>query len=64
MWLIVAYMVLAVIGNAIIYFLGLAVEQVWPAASLPIYLLMFFLVLWFSWIGAVKVTAPKVAAQS
>ena len=64
MWLIVAYMVLAVIGNAVIYFLGLAVEQVWPAASLPIYLLMFFLVLWFSWIGAVKVTAPKVAAQS
>jgi hypothetical protein len=64
MWLIVAYLVLAVIGNAIIYFIGLAVEQVWPSASLPLYLFMFFLVLWFSWLGAVKFTEPKVAAPS
>lgn len=64
MWLIVIYVGLAVIGNAIIYFLGLAIEQMWPAVSLPAYLLMFFLVLWLSWIGAVKFTEPKVAASS
>lgn len=63
MYLMVAYIALALLGNVIIYFLGLAVERVWPVASLPLYLLMFFLVLWFAWIGAVKLTAPK-AAQS
>jgi hypothetical protein len=61
MWLITIYIGLAVLGNAIIYFIGLGVERAWPAASLPVYLLMFFVVLWLSWIVAVKVTAPKTA---
>jgi hypothetical protein len=63
MWLMLAYIGLALIGNAIIYFIGLVVEQMWPVASLPIYLLMFFVVLWLSWQGAVRLTEPK-AAQS
>jgi hypothetical protein len=62
MWLILAYMVLAIVGNAVIYFIGLGIERMWPAASLPLYLLMFFVVLWVSWIAAVKVTAPRSAA--
>ena len=64
MYLMVAYIALALIGNVIIYFLGLAVERVWPVASLPVYLAMFFLVLWVAWLGAVRLTAPKAAAQS
>ncbi len=63
MWLLVTYIVLAIVGNAVIYFIGLAVEQMWPVASLPLYLLMFFLVLWVSWLAAVKLTEPKAAAQ-
>lgn len=63
MWLLLAYIGLALMGNVIIYFLGLAVERIWPIASLPVYLLLFFLVLWVAWIGAVKLTEPK-AAQS
>ena len=63
MWLLVTYIVLAIVGNAVIYFIGLAVEQMWPLASLPLYLLMFFLVLWVSWLAAVKLTEPKAAAQ-
>ena len=61
MWLLLAYIGLALIGNIIIYFIGLAVERMWPVASLPIYLLLFFVVLWLAWLIAVKVTAPKVA---
>ncbi len=64
MWLLLTYIVLAVIGNAIIYFIGLGIERMWPIASLPAFLLMFFMVLWLSWLGAVKITEPKVAAQS
>ena len=64
MWLMLIYIGLALLGNAVIYVVGLAVEQALPAASLPIYLVMFFLVLWLAWLGAVKFTEPKVAAQS
>jgi hypothetical protein len=61
MWLLFTYIGLAVVGNAIIYFVGLGIERAWPAASLPIYLLLFFVVLWLSWLGAVKLTEPKTA---
>jgi hypothetical protein len=64
MWLMLIYIGLALLGNAVIYFIGLAVEHAWPAASLPLYLLMFFVVLWLAWIGAVRFTEPKAAAQS
>jgi hypothetical protein len=61
--LILAYIVFALTGNAVIYFIGLGIERMWPVASLPAYLLMFFVVLWLAWLGAVKVTEPK-AVQS
>jgi hypothetical protein len=64
MWLMATYLGLALAGNAVIYFIGLAIERVWPIASLPAFLVLFFVVLWFSWLGAVKLTAPKVAAHS
>lgn len=63
MWLILIYTGLAILGNALIYFIGLGIEQMWPAASLPLYLLMFFAVLWAAWIVAVKITAPRSAAE-
>jgi hypothetical protein len=63
MWLMLIYIGLAVVGNAIIYFIGLAIEKAWPGASLLAYLLMFFAVLYLSWLGAVKLTEPK-SAQS
>jgi hypothetical protein len=64
MYLMLAYIVLALVGNAIIYFLGLVIEQMWPVASLPLYLLMFFVVLWLAWLGAVKITEPKAVSQT
>ena len=63
MWLILTYAALAVAGNAVIYFVGLGIENTWPAASLPLYLLMFFAVLWLAWVVALKITEPKQAAQ-
>ena len=64
MGLLLTYIGLTVVGNGIIYFLGLLVERMWPVASLPLFLLMFFAVMWFAWIVAVKLTEPKVAAQA
>ncbi|MBX9773995.1 MAG: hypothetical protein K2Y71_06240 [Xanthobacteraceae bacterium] len=64
MWLMLTYIGLALIGNAIIYFIGLAVERMFPAASLLVFLTLFFLVLWVAWVGAVKLTEPKTTAQA
>ena len=64
MWLLLTYTGLAIVGNVVVYFIGLAIEQAWPAASLPLYLFLFFAVLWLAWIVAVKVTEPKHAAQA
>jgi hypothetical protein len=64
MWLLLAYLVLAVLGNALIYFIGLGIERVWPVASLPAYLMMFFMVMWVAWLCAVRITAPKATAHS
>jgi len=61
MYLLATYIGLALIGNAIIYFIGLTIERVWPVASLPVFLILFFLVLWVAWIAAVKLTEPKTA---
>jgi hypothetical protein len=64
MWLMLTYIALALAGNAVIYFIGLAIERAWPGASLLAYLVMFFAVLYLSWVAAVKLTEPKAAAQS
>ena len=59
MSLLVTYVVLAVTGTVGVYLLGLGVERVWPAASLPVFLLMFFAMLALMWLVAVKITTPK-----
>ena len=64
MWLLLTYIGLAVIGNGVVYFIGLFIERMWPIASLPAFLFMFFVVMWFAWLGAVKFTEPKAAAQA
>jgi len=64
MWLLLTYIGLAVIGNGAVYLVGLVIERMYPIASLPAFLFMFFAVLWFAWLGAVKLTEPKAAAQA
>ena len=61
MRLLLTYIVLALIGIAIIYFVGLGIERIWPIASLPAFLLLFFVVLWLAWLAAVRLTEPKPA---
>ncbi len=61
MRLLLTYIVLVLIGIAIIYVIGLGIERMWPIVSLPAFLFMFFAVMWLSWLAAVKLTEPKVA---
>ena len=62
MTLLVYYIVITGVLTGISIAIGLAIEQVAAWASMPIFITLFFLSLWVSWIIAVKLTEPK--AQS
>jgi len=63
-WLIVVYLVLMITGDILDYLIGLVVERVWPQASLPVFLGLYFLFLWVAWILAVKITEPQKAVAA
>ena len=62
MQLIAYYVVFVMVGDIADYLIGLVVEQIWPQASLVVFLALYFLFLWLAWLLAVKVTEPKPAA--
>jgi hypothetical protein len=65
MLLIVYYVIFMISGDLAAYLIGLSVEYEWgPHVSLIVFLALYFLFLWVSWLLAVWVTKPKVATQS
>ena len=62
MKLITYYIILSTIGDVIAAIVCLGIEKVVPWISMPLFLAMFFLVLWAAWIAAVKMTEPKTAS--
>jgi len=58
------FVVFMVAGDFVDYLLGLAVEHVWPQASLVVFLGLYFLSLWVAWLLAVRMTEPKNAGQA
>ena len=58
------FVVFMVAGDFVDYLLGLAVERIWPQASLVVFLGLYFLSLWVAWLLAVRVTEPKAAGQA
>jgi hypothetical protein len=58
--LIVYYVVFMVVGDLASYLIGLISEREFgQQVSLVVFLTLYFLFLWISWILAVRVTAPK-----
>jgi hypothetical protein len=62
MKLITYYLVIQLIGDALAVFIGLGIEKVAPAISMPIFLAMYFAVLWGAWVIAVRMTEPKISS--
>jgi hypothetical protein len=56
MKLIAVYVVLVLVGELVAYGVGRAVEHWSEAWSLPVFLTLFFVVLWGAWRLAVRVT--------
>ena len=64
MRLIAYYVIFMIAGDLLAYLIGLAVEYEWGQhASLIVFLALYFLFLWVSWVLAVWMTKPE-ATQS
>jgi membrane protein implicated in regulation of membrane protease activity len=60
MLLIVYYVVFMIAGDFAAYLIGLFSEYEWGSqVSLIVFLVLYFLFLWFSWLLAVWMTKPK-----
>jgi hypothetical protein len=64
MKLMLYYVALALIGNTIAAIVCLGIEKVVPWLSLPIFLTLFFAILWAAWVAAVKWTDPDAERAS
>ncbi len=59
MWILAIYILIVAISETAIAFLGVTLDRIYPALSLPISLSLFFVVLWLGWVFAVHLTKPK-----
>jgi hypothetical protein len=64
MMLLIYYLVLVLLGDLVAVVLCLWIEQVWSYASLPIFLVLYFTILWAAWVLAVRLSEPKVTTAS
>ena len=61
MKLIIYYVGLVLACDVAAILLCLAIEEFWPAASLPIFLGLYFAILWGAWVAAIRLTEPKIS---
>jgi hypothetical protein len=59
MWIMVVYILIVAVNELIVVTIGLVLDRIAPIASLPVSLTLFFAVLWFGWLLAVRWTEPK-----
>jgi hypothetical protein len=64
MWIMVVYILIVVVSESIVVAIGLTLDRIYPALSLPVSLSLFFAVLWLAWIMAVRLTDPKRAKNT
>lgn len=60
MTLIIYYVSMLLAGDVVAALLCLLIELYSPTASLPIFIGLYFLILWAAWVLAVRLTEPKV----
>ena len=59
MWILTVYSLIVVVMELIVVAIGLAIDRINPSISLTVSLSLFFAVLWFGWVLAVRLTEPK-----
>lgn len=61
MKLLSLYTAISLVLDAIAVAICLLIEQYVPWVSLPIFLTLFFVILWVAWVAAVRLTEPRTA---
>jgi hypothetical protein len=62
--LIFYFVAFMVVGDFVAYLVGLFIEYAWGSfVSLVVFLALYFLSLWLSWVLAVWLTKPKLVRQ-
>jgi hypothetical protein len=61
MWIMVVYVLIVFVCELIVIAIGLVLDRLYPPASLPISLSLFFAVLWLGWLLSVRLTEPRQA---
>jgi hypothetical protein len=64
MWIMVVYVFIVAVCELVVVAIGLVLDRTFPPASLPVSLTLFFAVLWFGWILAVRWTDPKLKSSN
>ena len=64
MWIMAVYVLIVIVSDLMVVAIGLILDRIAPLASLPVSLSLFFAVLWFGWLIAVRLTEPKHAKKS
>lgn len=59
MWIMVVYILIVLVGESVTVGIGLILDRIYPVGSLPVSLTLFFAILWFAWLLAVRLTEPK-----
>lgn len=59
MWILIVYVLIVVVGEAVVVAIGLTLDRIYLLVSLPVSLSLFFAVLAFGWPLAVRCTEPK-----
>lgn len=64
MWLLVVYVLIVVIGEAIVVAIGLSfLDRRYPPLSVPVSVFLYLAVFFFGWKLAVRVTEPRQAKR-
>src|SRR5262249_57668824 len=64
MWIMVVYVLIIVVSESVVVIIGLVLDRIYPALSLPVSLSLFFAALWLPCILPVRFTDPKRAKKA
>jgi hypothetical protein len=59
----VVYTLIVLVGETVTVGIGLVLDRIYPAISLTVSLTLFFSILWFAWILAVRLTEPNAKSE-
>lgn len=61
LWLMTAYVVIAFALQAVAIVIGTVFDSIFASWSMPLFLVLYFMMFWLAWPIALRITAPRAA---